>query len=45
MNWQPIGITKLFSVSLYVKSGFLRDILRLDVPNSTVRTGGFGQAF
>ncbi|WP_412063288.1 putative LPS assembly protein LptD [Rubrivirga sp. IMCC45206] len=45
INWQPIGITKLFSVSLYVKSGFLRDFLRLDVPNSTVRTGGFGQSF
>ncbi len=45
VNWQPIGITKLFSVSLYVKSGFLRDFLRLDVPNSTVRTGGFGQQF
>ncbi len=45
VNWQPIGITKLFSVSLYVKSGFLRDFLRLDVPNSTVRTGGFGQRF
>ena len=42
INWQPIGVTKLFAVSLYVKSGFLRDFLRLDVPNSTVRTGGFG---
>ena len=28
-----------------VKSGLLRDVLRLDVPNSTVRTGGFGQRF
>ncbi|WP_420457559.1 putative LPS assembly protein LptD [Rubrivirga sp.] len=45
VDWQPIGITKSFSVSLYVKSGFLRDFLRLDVPNSTVRTGGFGQRF
>ena len=43
VDWQPIGITKLFSVSLYVKSGFLRDFLRLDVPNSTVRTGSLGQ--
>ena len=45
MNWQPIGITKLFSVSLYVKSGFLRDVLRLDVPNSTIRTPSLGQSF
>ena len=45
VNWQPIGLTKLFAVSLYVKSGFLRDFLRLDVPNSTVRTGAFGQPF
>ena len=43
VNWQPIGLTRLFSVSLYVKSGFLRDFLRLDVPNSTVRTGSLGQ--
>ncbi|MEM0961314.1 MAG: putative LPS assembly protein LptD [Bacteroidota bacterium] len=37
INWQPIGITRAFSVSLYVKSGLLRDFLRLDVPNSTRR--------
>lgn len=37
LNWQPIGQTKFFSVSLYVKSGLLRDFLRLDVPNSTSR--------
>ena len=42
VNWQPIGNVKLFSVSLYVKSGFLRDLLRLDVPNSTSRSRGFG---
>ena len=38
VNWQPIGQTKLFAVSLYVKGGFLRDLLRLDVPNSTIRS-------
>ncbi len=43
VNWQPIGQTKLFAVSLYVKGGFLRDLLRLDVPNSTVRSQGFGR--
>ena len=42
VNWQPIGAVKLFSVSLYVKSGFLRDLLRLDVPNSTSRSRGLG---
>ena len=42
VNWQPIGRTKLFAVSLYVKGGFLRDLLRLDVPNSTIRSQGFG---
>ena len=52
VNWQPIGQTKLFAVSLYVKGGFLRDLLRLDIPNSTVRSqsltrglGGFGGGF
>ena len=43
VNWQPIGRTRLFSVSLYVKGGFLSDLLRLDVPNSTVRSQGFGR--
>ena len=42
VDWQPIGTVKQFSVSLYVKSGFLRDFLRLDVPNSTVRARGLG---
>ncbi len=42
VNWQPIGVTKTFGVSLYVKGGFLRDLLRLDVPNSTVRSRGLG---
>lgn len=42
LNWQPIGPTRSFSVSLYVKSGLLRDVLRLDVPRSTVRPSVFG---
>ena len=42
VNWQPIGVVKTFGVSLYVKGGLLRDILRLDVPNSTVRSRGLG---
>ena len=42
INWQPIGQTRLFAVSLYVKGGFLRDLLRVDVPNSTIRSQGFG---
>ena len=45
VNWQPIGQTKLFAVSLYVKGGFLRDLLRLDVPNSTIRSQGLGRQF
>ncbi|MGB3542580.1 putative LPS assembly protein LptD, partial [Rubrivirga sp.] len=45
INWQPIGQTKSFSVSLYVKSGLLRDVLRLDVPRSTVRPSVFGSQF
>ncbi len=45
INWQPIGQTKQFSVSLYVKSGLLRDVLRLDVPRSTVRPSVFGSQF
>ena len=40
INWTPIGETKRFGVSLYVKGGFLRDLLRLDLPNSTVRSQG-----
>ena len=43
INWQPIGLTRGFAVSLYVKSGYLRDILRLDAPRTIVRNplGGF----
>ena len=37
IDWQPIGIARGFAVSLYVKSGYLRDILRLDAPRTTVR--------
>ena len=37
VDWQPIGIARGFAVSLYVKSGYLRDILRLDAPRTTVR--------
>ncbi len=37
INWSPIGQVKGFSVSLFVKSGYLRDFLRLDVPRSVVR--------
>ena len=38
IQWQPIGLTRGFSVSLYVKSGYLRDFLRLDVPRNVVRS-------
>ena len=38
IDWRPIGQVKGFSVSLYVKSGYLRDFLRLDVPRSVVRS-------
>ena len=38
ISWQPIGLVRGFGVSLYVKSGYLRDLLRLDVPRTTVRT-------
>ena len=38
IGWQPIGPVRGFSFSVYVKSGYLRDFLRLDVPNSRVRT-------
>lgn len=45
INWQPIGIVRGFTVSLYVKSGYLRDFLRLDVPRSVIRAQPFGRAF
>lgn len=38
IGWQPIGPVRGFSFSLYVKSGYLRDILRVNIPQSTVRT-------
>jgi hypothetical protein len=44
VNWQPIGRVKAFSVSLYVKSGYLRDFLRLDVPRSVSRALPLGAA-
>jgi len=37
INWQPIGFVRGFGVSLAVKSGYLRDVLRLDAPQTTVR--------
>src|SRR5690606_21694740 len=41
-NWTPFGIYRSFSFSIYVKSGYLRDLLRLDVPRSAAgnRLGG-----
>lgn len=33
INWLPFGDVRAFSFSIYVKSGHLRDILRLDVPH------------
>lgn len=42
-NWIPFGDFKSFGFSLYVKSGHLRDILRLDVPKQE-RSGRFGLA-
>ena len=42
INWQPIGVVRTFGVSLAVKGGLLSDILRLNVPNSTVRARGLG---
>ena len=44
VSWQPIGLVKGFSVSLYVKSGYLRDFLRLDVPRSVSRAVPLGAA-
>ncbi len=36
-NWIPFGTYKSFGFSIYVKSGQLRDLLRLDVPKQDVR--------
>ncbi len=38
IQWNPIGLTRGFAVSLYVKSGYLRDILRIDAPRNVVRS-------
>lgn len=42
-NWIPFGTFSSFNFSIYVKSGHLRDLLRLDVPRSDIsnRFGGF----
>ncbi len=45
IGWQPLGPVRGFSFSLYVKSGYLRDILRVDVPRSTVRSIPFPGQF
>ncbi|NNF57000.1 MAG: LPS-assembly protein LptD [Rhodothermaceae bacterium] len=37
-NWIPFGDFRSFSFSINVKSGYLRDLLRLDFPRSDVRT-------
>lgn len=42
-NWIPFGDFQSFGFSIYVKSGHLRDLLRLDVPKQE-RTGRFGLA-
>lgn len=38
VRWVPIGPVKAFSVGIYLKSGYLRDILRLDLPNADFRS-------
>jgi hypothetical protein len=43
-NWIPFGDYRSFSFSLSVKSGYLRDLLRLDFPRSDVQTP-FGSTF
>ncbi len=40
-NWTPFGTYRSFGFSIYVKSGYLRDLLRLDVPRSD-QTDRFG---
>ena len=37
IDWQPIGVTRGFSFSLYVKSGLLKDFLRFDPRRSLTR--------
>ena len=42
-NWVPFGRYKSFGFSIYVKSGYLRDLLRLEVPKRDVdRLGSLG---
>lgn len=36
-SWIPFGAYRSFGFSIYVKSGYLRDLLRLDVPKQEVR--------
>ena len=42
-DWVPFGDFQSFGFSIYVKSGHLRDLLRLDVPKQE-RSGRFGLA-
>ena len=44
IDWQPIGRTRSFGLSLYVKGGLLRDLLRLDVSNSAIRAQGLNRS-
>ncbi len=43
-NWTPFGLYQSYSFDLHVKSGKLRDLLRLRQPSSDIR-GRFGDAF
>ena len=43
-NWIPFGTYRSFAFSIYVKSGYLRDLLRLDFPRADVQTP-LGSAF
>ena len=38
VRWTPIGPVRAFSVGLYLKSGYLRDLLRLELPNADFRS-------
>ncbi|OZC02642.1 putative LPS assembly protein LptD [Rubricoccus marinus] len=38
IRWTPIGPVKAFSVGIYLKSGYLKDLLRLDLPNADFRS-------
>ena len=37
IDWRPIGVTRGFGFSLYVKSGLLKDVLRFDPRRSLTR--------